>query len=260
MPLEVISQPAHGDAKPTPLLFVHGLWHGAWCWDDGFLAYFAARGYHAHAVSLSGHGSSPGAIRWIRSPRLIRDVIDTAERLPNRPVLIGHSMGGYIVQKVLERYTAPAAVLVASLPHYGALPATLRFARRHPLAFVKTNVTLNMRPVVETPALAREHLFWRGTPDAIVAANFPRLQDDSYVLYLDMLALNLPRTRKIKTPMLVLGGAEDGIFKPGEIRATGAAYDAETHIFPNMGHNLMSDAGWENVAAAIAAWLESRHS
>jgi pimeloyl-ACP methyl ester carboxylesterase len=45
--------------RPTPLLFVHGAWHGAWCWDEYFLDFFAGRGYRALAVSLRGHGNSP---------------------------------------------------------------------------------------------------------------------------------------------------------------------------------------------------------
>jgi pimeloyl-ACP methyl ester carboxylesterase len=49
----------------SPILFVHGAWHGAWCWEN-FLPYFADRGYGAYAVSLRGHGASQGRdrIRW----------------------------------------------------------------------------------------------------------------------------------------------------------------------------------------------------
>ena len=49
--------------KPTPLLFVHGAFTGAWCWDEHFLPFFAEAGYAAHAVSLSGHGRSRGRDR-----------------------------------------------------------------------------------------------------------------------------------------------------------------------------------------------------
>ena len=58
MNLEVISKYPAGAARPTPLLFVHGAWHGAWCWDEHFLDFFAAHGYAAHALSLRGHGGT----------------------------------------------------------------------------------------------------------------------------------------------------------------------------------------------------------
>ncbi len=261
MTLEMISHAPASDqpARHTPLLFVHGFWHAAWAWEETFLPYFAARGYHAHAVSMSGHGGSPGNFRWIRSPRVIRDIRSAAESLPRPPILIGHSMGGYVVQKVLENNPhIPAAVLIAPVPHFGVLPATLRFATRHPLKFLKINATLNMKPAVETPALARKMLFSPNTPAHTLEKTFPRLQSDSYFLYLDMLMLNLPRPRRINTPMLVVGGEHDGIFPPREVHATARRYNTEARIFPDTGHNLMHEPVWQSVADHILEWLTAR--
>lgn len=56
--LEVIDKGASSESHPTPLLFVHGAAHGAWCRDEYFLDFFADRGYRALAVSLRGHGAS----------------------------------------------------------------------------------------------------------------------------------------------------------------------------------------------------------
>src|SRR5882757_10409654 len=57
--LEVIDKGSCSESHPAPLLFVHGAWHAAWCWDEHFLDFFADKGYRALAVSLRGHGSSP---------------------------------------------------------------------------------------------------------------------------------------------------------------------------------------------------------
>ncbi len=56
--LELIDKGSCSDAHPTPLLFVHGGWHAAWCWGDYFLDYFADAGFRAVAVNLRGHGGS----------------------------------------------------------------------------------------------------------------------------------------------------------------------------------------------------------
>ena len=58
--LEVLCRMPAGEARPTPLLFVHGAYTAAWCWDENFLPWFAEQGYAAYAVSLSGHGASRG--------------------------------------------------------------------------------------------------------------------------------------------------------------------------------------------------------
>ena len=106
--LEVIDKGRSTDEHPVPLLFVHGALHAAWCWDEHFLDFFAAQGYRAIAVSLRGHGKSPGGerLRWTRIQEYADDVGQTAAQLPTEPVLIGHSMGGFVVQKYLE-HTPP---------------------------------------------------------------------------------------------------------------------------------------------------------
>ncbi len=69
MSIELLSRSPSSPSHPTPLLFIHGAWHGAWCWAEHFLDYFAAHGYAAHALSLRGHGNSPGRerLRWTAS-------------------------------------------------------------------------------------------------------------------------------------------------------------------------------------------------
>jgi pimeloyl-ACP methyl ester carboxylesterase len=56
--LEVIDKGSATEPHPVPLLFVHGGWHAAWCWDENFLGFFADRGYRSIALSLRNHGNS----------------------------------------------------------------------------------------------------------------------------------------------------------------------------------------------------------
>src|SRR5512141_2352509 len=150
MKLEIISKYPSNGTHPTPLLFIHGSMHGAWCWDVHFLDYFAQHGFAAHAVNLRGHGNSEGRerLRWTRISDYVEDLANAARNLPSPPVLIGHSMGGFIIQKYLEDHTAPAAVLLSSPSPAGLLPTALRIARRRPLAFAKVSLTLSLLPLV----------------------------------------------------------------------------------------------------------------
>lgn len=76
MRLEVISRRPKGRARPTPLLFVHGAFGGAWVWDQHFLPWFAEHGWEAHALSLRGHGESEGheKVRFARLRDYVADV------------------------------------------------------------------------------------------------------------------------------------------------------------------------------------------
>jgi pimeloyl-ACP methyl ester carboxylesterase len=260
MNLEVISKQPISSPRPSPLLFVHGAWHGAWCWAEHFLDYFAAHGYAAYALSLRGHGTSEGRgrLRWTSLSDYVADVIQIAGQLPKPPVVIGHSLGGAVVQKYLETHAAPAAVLLASVPPAGVLATTLRIARRHPMEFAKTNILLSLYPLVGTPTLTRESFFSPSMSDNQVLSYFALIQDEAYHAFLDILAFNLPRPKRVNTSMLVMGAVNDTIFHPDEIEATARAYRTQAVIFPDMAHDMMLDTGWQTVADGISAWLNEK--
>lgn len=243
----------------TPLLFVHGAWHGSWCWDEGFLDYFADRGFTAHALSLRGHGASEGrdALRRTRMADYVADVATIAERLPTPPIVIGHSMGGAVVQQYLEEHAAPAGVLMASLPPTGVLPTTARLHGRHPWRSLRMHLTLNLYPLVETLDVARGLFFSEKMPVVDVKRHHARLQNESYRAFLDMLALDLPRPDAVRAPLLVLGAERDTVFLPRQVRATAEAYDTHAMMFPDMAHDMMLEPGWESVAQAIVTWIEA---
>jgi len=259
MKLEVITHEPVTDRKPRPLLFVHGAWHGAWCWNEHFLPYFAEHGYEVHAPSLRGHGKSEidGSLRVARLRDYVADVVSVAEGLRVPPVLIGHSMGGLVVQMYLEDHSAAGGVLLASVPVRGVLGTTLRIAKRHPAAFLKANLIWNLYPIVATPELAREAFFTESMSDELVATYHRQLQAESYLGYLDMM-FRLSKPERVKVPMLIMGAEKDAIFTPAEIAATAVAYGTEPVMMPDMGHDMMLESGWQDVADTILQWLEDK--
>lgn len=257
--LEVIERGSASSSHPVPLLFVHGAWHAAWVWDEHFLGYFADRGYRAAAVSFRGHGNSPTSkrLRDLSFADYVDDVATAARGLPAPPVVIGHSMGGVIVQKYLESHAAPAGVLMCSMPPQGYLRSGMRWLRRHPWHFTKLTISGESLPYVSTPQLARERFFSPDTPEDLVRRYAARLQEESSRSGLDGL-LKLPKPDRVTAPLLVMGALEDGAVTPEEVRATARAYRTEPVFFPGMGHNLMLEPDWETVAHRIDDWLVTR--
>jgi pimeloyl-ACP methyl ester carboxylesterase len=262
MKLEIIKQEPVSHARSTPVIFVHGMSHAAWCWAENFQPYFAEHGYVSHAVSLRGHGGSEGKgqLRWTSLDDYVSDLRQVIRLLDQPPVLVGHSMGGMVVQKYLELSAVPGAVLMASAPPFGVTRATLRVALRHPLVFIKANLTMSMKPMLGVPQLAHEALFSADMPDEKVMVYFTRLEDESYRAYLDMMGLSLPRAWRVKTPILVLGAADDRLISQAEIEATARAYRTKAEIFPGMAHDMMLEAGWQAVADRILRWIDMQVS
>jgi hypothetical protein len=195
-------------------------------------------------------------VKTARIAHYVHDVRRLALGLDNPPITVGHSMGGLVVQQYLSQYRATAGVLMAPVPSRGALGATMRVVRRHPLAFLKANATLSLWPLVEDPDRAISLLFGPNMDHRTALAHATRLENESYLAYLEMI-LDLPRTSCVQDPVLVLGAQLDTLFSPSEIEATARAYGTEAIIFNTMAHDMMLEPGWETVADVILGWIGS---
>ena len=116
------------------------------------------------------------------------------------------------------------------------------------------NATWSLYPVVADPEDARALLFSDLLDDVTALGHVARVQDESYAAFLDMLVLDRPRPRRVRTPMLVLGASRDAIFTPREVAATAAAYGTSAVMF-DAGHDLMLEPVWPEVAGAIVDWV-----
>jgi alpha-beta hydrolase superfamily lysophospholipase len=257
MNLETITRSPSSPTHKTPLLFVHGMWHGAWCWDE-FMEFFADAGYRTDALSLRGHAGSKGQIRGSTIADYVADVEHVARKFENHPILIGHSMGGFITQKYLETHNAPAGVLLASVPHYGLWPALGRVFAHDPRIVLKALFTWRMYPVVETPARARWALFSANFPEDKLLDYHKYMNDESFRAFIDLLGLNLAHPKRVKAPMLVLGAEKDTVISQHDVRATAKAYGTHAEFFPNMAHDMMLEANWKSVAERILKWLQEK--
>ena len=258
MNLELITRKPDTRARSSPILFVHGAFHAAWCWDEHFLPYFAANGYEAHALSLRGHGESDGRdrLRWTSLADFVSDVASVARSMTRPPIVVGHSLGGAIVQKYLETHDSPAAVLLASVPSNGVWMTTRQFARQDPLAVVKTNLYANLRYYL--PVLKRQ-LFSEDLPPERKEVYFSRLEpNESYRVNVDLALLNLPKPERVRAPVLVMGAANDQVITRDQVEVTARAYRTWPEMFPAMAHSMMLEKGWQAVADRMIAWLAMR--
>lgn len=256
--LEVLDAGTITSRHPAPLLFIHGAWHAAWCWEN-FLGFFAENGYRAVAVSLRGHGGSavPKRFRFCSLADYIDDVDSVIARMPAAPVLIGHSMGGFIVQKYLERNDAPAAVLIASASVHGSRAFAQRLMRRHPWLMVRNIFTGDGAYGFNTPAVARAMFYSQNTTESDVARYAALVGNESLRVAFDTFR-PIASPESVTTPVLVLGAELDGAITRSEVDATARAYGGQAEIFPDMGHNMMLEPAWIDVAGHIDAWLTDR--
>jgi pimeloyl-ACP methyl ester carboxylesterase len=257
--LEIIARRPERGRRDPRLLFVHGICVGAWIWDEHFLPFFAEAGFEAHAVSLRGHGGSGGRDRlssW-RLADYTDDLREAARRVGGPLAVIGHSLGGAVVQDWLRTGgTAVAAALLASVPPWGLAASAWRMRLASPALFREVAIMSVRGAAAADPEVMRRGLFSDDLPADVYARFARRIQDESPLVGAELQGWRpfAPPPWRVP-PMLVLGGAADRFVPLDEVWRTAAYYGVEPVIVPRLAHAVMLEPRWEAVARALLAWL-----
>ena len=256
--LELFSCFPERPASCPPLLFIHGAFAGGWMWTDTFMPFFAAAGYACHAVSLRGHGASDGRehIDWHSVADYVDDVAMVADWLGEAPVLVGHSMGGFVVQKYLEHHPLPAAALLCSVPPQGLVASQFHLMLQKPHLFMEIN-RIASGDYTDIATL-REALFAGAVDEGVLVSWLNRMQAESHRAIWDMSMFNLPNLHRMHRPPMWIAGAEHDILVPAFlVQSTAQTYELPAHIFRGMGHAVTHEREWQEVAGHLRTWLDA---
>lgn len=258
--LEIISRLPARSVHPTPLLFVHGAFSGAWIWDAKFLGYLARQGFAAHALSLRGHGGSGGGewLHWYGLSDYVEDVADAVARIGTPPILIGHSMGGMVVQQYMRSFPSGArgVVLMASVPPYGLWDGMITMSLRSPEIMHQLVMLQVAGPQAVQPTLIGRALFSPDMPPDEIQRYEPFLQSESARVSWEMFSLApFLRWNNGNVPVMVMGAEADLFVPPAQVRMTAEMFHVEPVIFPSMAHAMMLEPDWSRVADRVAGWV-----
>jgi len=246
----------------TPIVMQHGMWHGTWCWQL-WQELFAGWGWETHAHSLPGHAGSV-----VQRP-IARCTLDyylaflkaEVERLPRRPVLMGHSMGGALTQWYLKYVgdDLPAAVLVAPWVSHSMFQAALwKLIAFDPVGVLLMTLSWDATPMRrDAPGSAVRFLV--GPQAAVPLQELqPRLGPESVIV---MYQHNPPfwyPPEHVRTPMLWIAGEDDPLLVEPAERRSAAHYGADYVVAARARHNVMMEHNYRQTARAIHTWLDKR--
>jgi len=228
------------------IVFVHGMCHGAWCWEEQFVPYFEKLGYNCITFNLPGHEIEGSTKRITYSlGDYVQALRNEVESLDEPPIIIGHSMGGMILQHFLKTGRCKKAVLMSSVPPSGALLASLRVIFRYPGVIpylLRRNLVGAFKKYPHL--MLNKHI--------LIARYAHRMCAESFSAYLGLL---IPISHNSSIPILVLGGSKDGLITVREFENTANYYNANLTIIEGGSHDLMLDEDYEKSALAIVKWI-----
>ena len=247
--IEVLSTPAKTQ-KLGSILFVHGICHGAWGWKR-YQDYFSDNGYDAHALSLRGHGNSEGYERindWGLDD-YVDDVLGVISTLNERPVVVGHSMGGAVLQKLIARDQSKikAGIFLAPSTATGSnLKWKLRTIFKSPLKSLAFMSFLRGRKI--SAAQVKKSIFMN---DRISLEDAETIKDkfcvESKKVIKELANPYVVDSSDIKIPVAVIGSRDDLLFNATDLTETARHLGAELIVLDGLCHNLQVDVEWEKV-------------
>jgi len=259
----------------SPVVFIHGLWLHASSWGP-WTEHFQAAGY---APVAPGWPGAAGTVEETRSHpdqvagKGIDDVVEHYAQiirgLDAPPIVIGHSFGGLIVQRLLGQDLAAAGVAIDAAPIKGVIylpPSALRVA-----SVALRNPANRTKAIALTPEQFR-YGFGNALPARESAELYQRWTVPSPARPLfEAAAANLSRRspakvntgNKTRGPLLLIAGGHDHTVPASITRSTRKLYHKSPAItdlreFNDRGHSLTIDHGWREIADEVLSWLSQR--
>jgi len=247
------------------IIFIHGMFQNAKSWS-AWTKYFSDRGYECLAKSWPLHEGEPSALRAhppaglgdLRLQAVIDEYAALCQAQPRPPIVIGHSVGGLIVQKLAELGLVKAGVAISSVAPNRMLAFDWGFFRN---SLQITNPLVGDAIFEMTPE--GFHKNFANTLDAN-ASNLAYEQtathDSRNMLRDCMLDTGHIDLHRPHAPLLFIAGEADEIIPPQLCEKNSQAYDDLSSIanytsFPNRSHFICGEPGWEEVTLDVANWL-----
>jgi len=250
----------------APIVLIHGTNAGPWTMAN-FAGFFAERGFACHCPAYRYHDPSPSPeqaalLKGLSIADYVEDIASHVATLDARPILMGHSLGGIVAQKLATRGLASAIVLLNGSVNWGVLPTTDQ-ERELAKDFISAGAFWEGTLLPDFETMVRFGL--NKLDSAEQQRVFDRLGPESgrvlFELFFWMFDQN-QTTRidydSVTCPVLMISGTDDLAIPPSTARRIAERHGkrATFHEAPGYGHYLTLEPAWKQIAELCADWID----
>lgn len=242
---------AGGLPNRPPVLFVHGAFVGHEPFRP-WLDYLSAQGWRGIAPSRRGRaGLAPARAAGLTIDDYVEDTLRMIDALGEAPIVIGHSLGGLIAQKVAELQKARVIVLLSPAPAAMLTAQPVALSTYLPMM----PKILAGRPIKPSPGGCSTIALNRMTPEACPIIHAQLVHESGKVYRQMIFGTYKVDFSKITCPSLVIGGRDDRIVSPALVTWTAKRLGVTPHILDGHAHWLLEEPRWENIARRVCDFL-----
>ena len=252
------------------IVFIHGMFQNPKSWEK-WIAYFNEKGYNCIAPAWPMHEGVPADLRTFPPEGLgdleLQTIVDEMERivtdLPEKPILIGHSVGGLIIQLLVQKNLGEMGVPIDSVAPNAMLAFDWGFMKNS--ALIANPFKGNEPFYTDLESFHNSFCNTMTTEETQPAFEETATHDSRNVLRGCMGEAGQIDTEMPHAPLLFIGGEEDQIIPYELNRRNVEAYTDEVSIvdfkaFPGRSHWICGQPGWEEVADYISDWLTAHEA
>ena len=255
------------------IMLIHGLWMTPGCWEP-FRNFYEERQYQVIAPPWPRlHGDvedirrDPSALAGIGVAEIVTHYENAIRLLGDPPILIGHSLGGLVVQILLDRGLGAAGIAIDSAPPKGLW--------RLPLSQVKALLPVLSDPLSYWYTVSLSYPQFRyafantmseGEAQgafrqyAIPAPGRP-VFEVKFASVNPWSATAVNYANGERAPLLLIAGTQDHIAPPSVVGANYDQYRRSPAItsfreFPGRSHLIIAQDGWQEVAGFALSWVQ----